>query len=180
MWCTRCERQVAAIVGDSGDCTLCADCGCEIDVFADLATVRTSTFRAQASRVAESKREAILPHLSCSRARLDHIGRRLEALAVQTPAARRRVRVDETVAAAPAPAPSSLSSWVSGAGLFGGVTALVCGATLAGWSLVSDRAELWNIGLPTALLGQFLLLAALAAQSGFWRSSPPAAAGGKR
>lgn len=180
MWCPRCERQVAAIVGDSGDCTLCAVCGCEIDVFADLASAGISTSRAKVARTVSSKQEAILPHLSCSRARLDHIGRRLEALAVHAPGPRRRVDHEPSTKAAPVVAPSRLPGFVAGAGLFGGMTALVCGATLAGWSLVSDRVELWNIGLPTALVGQFLLLAALAAQSGFWRSPSPTASGGNR
>jgi hypothetical protein len=174
MWCAGCRQNVAAIVGDSGDCTLCAVCGAEIDVFADLVAIGRDAVT-HASSLNRQTAEAIepgLPYLACSRARLDHIGRRLDALALHAPVARQR-RLDN-VAAAGTPKPTvahtkRTSTWLAGAGLFGGVTALVCGVTLAGWSLASDRAELWNIGLPTALLGQFLLLAALAVQSEFWR-----------
>jgi hypothetical protein len=40
----------------------------------------------------------------------------------------------------------------------------VCGGVLVGWSVVSARAELWNFGLPTSLLGQIALLAGLVLQ----------------
>lgn len=45
-----------------------------------------------------------------------------------------------------------------------GTTALVCGGSLLGWSMISGRAELWNLGLPIALGGQIALLAALLIQ----------------
>ncbi len=45
-----------------------------------------------------------------------------------------------------------------------GMMAFVCGGVLVGWSLVSGRAELWDFGLPTALLGQLALLTGLILQ----------------
>lgn len=40
----------------------------------------------------------------------------------------------------------------------------VCGGVLVGWSVVAGRPDLWNFGLPTALLGQIALLAGLVLQ----------------
>lgn len=155
------------MVGDSGDCTICADCGTEIDALADLRTslpVRTMTSHAARTQNAPST-VANLPYLACSRARLDHIGRRLESLG-RIPHFVPQAK-PATVAAPPTSEVVAPLKWFASIGLFAGVTALVCGATLAGWSLVSDRAELWNIGLPTAMIGQLLLLAALASQWDF-------------
>lgn len=45
-----------------------------------------------------------------------------------------------------------------------GTTALACGGSLLGWSMISGRGELWNLGLPIALVGQIGLLAALLIQ----------------
>jgi hypothetical protein len=174
MWCPRCKQHVAALVGESGDCTICADCGTEIDALADLRAtlpVRTMTSHAAGTQNASST-VASLPYLACSRARLDHIGRRLESLG-RTPHFPPQAKL-ATIA------PSSTSEvvaplkWFASVGLFAGVTALVCGATLAGWSLIADRVELWNIGLPTAMIGQFLLLAALASQWDFRQSQTDA------
>jgi hypothetical protein len=42
-----------------------------------------------------------------------------------------------------------------------GLMAFVCGAVLLGWSLAVGRNDLWNLGLPIALVGQFGLLLGL-------------------
>jgi hypothetical protein len=42
-----------------------------------------------------------------------------------------------------------------------GLMAFVCGGALLGWSLATDRDELWRIGLPVALGGQVVLLVGL-------------------
>lgn len=39
-----------------------------------------------------------------------------------------------------------------------GLVSFACGAALLVWSLVEERPELWDFGLPAALAGQFLLL----------------------
>ena len=39
--------------------------------------------------------------------------------------------------------------------------AFVCGGILLGWSVVSGRTELWNVGVPIALCGQIALLLGL-------------------
>lgn len=58
---------------------------------------------------------------------------------------------------------STIGPWTYLALLIG-TTALVCGGSLLGWSMISGRSELWNLGLPIALGGQIALLAALLIQ----------------
>lgn len=45
-----------------------------------------------------------------------------------------------------------------------GMMAFVCGGVLVAWSLIADRPELWNLGLPLALGGQLALLLGLLLQ----------------
>lgn len=42
--------------------------------------------------------------------------------------------------------------------------AFVCGGVLLGWSVFADRGDLWRLGMPTALGGQFSLLLGLVLQ----------------
>ncbi|HKD36883.1 MAG TPA: hypothetical protein VKB78_08775 [Pirellulales bacterium] len=57
-----------------------------------------------------------------------------------------------------------------------GLMSFVCGAILLGWSLVTDRRELWNVGLPITLVGQFALLFGLVWQlDGLWQGNHDAA-----
>ncbi len=67
------------------------------------------------------------------------------------------------------PRKSGLFSWV----LIGlGVMACAFGGGLIVWSLIADRPELWQLGLPVALLGQGGLLAGLVLQlDGLWQNS---------
>ena len=43
--------------------------------------------------------------------------------------------------------------------------AFVCGAVLLGWSFFGGRSELWNLGMPITLAGQFGLLFGLVLQA---------------
>jgi hypothetical protein len=53
----------------------------------------------------------------------------------------------------------------------------VCGGVLLGWSLVTNRQELWTIGMPIALFGQIaLLLGLLLKLDRLWRDNHRAAA----
>jgi hypothetical protein len=57
-----------------------------------------------------------------------------------------------------------------------GLMAFVCGAILLGWSLATGRSQLWNVGLPIALIGQFALLFGLIWQlDGLWQGNRDAA-----
>ncbi len=167
MWCTRCRQHVAAIVGDSDEGAICANCGNEVDAFADLLGDRPAQAvapqrQAAGNEPSQTTAHVELPQLAHSRARLDQIGRRLDALGKLASTAKvenrsalvRRRRWDAAL----------LRTWVARVGLFSGLTLFSCGIALAGWSLVGDQVLLWNVGLPTALVGQFLLLVALASQ----------------
>ena len=58
-----------------------------------------------------------------------------------------------------------------------GTMSFVCGGILLGWSLATGRQELWNIGLPAALVGQIALLIGLVLQlDRLWRDNRDAAA----
>ena len=58
-----------------------------------------------------------------------------------------------------------------------GTMAFACGGILLGWSILSDRAELWNLGLPVTLCGQIALLVGLVLQlDRLWHDSRHAAA----
>jgi hypothetical protein len=45
-----------------------------------------------------------------------------------------------------------------------GIASSACGGILLGWSLAGGRQDLWNVGLPVALVGQIALLAGLVLQ----------------
>jgi hypothetical protein len=69
----------------------------------------------------------------------------------------------------PASAAASLLAWTF---MSLGLMAFACGAVLLGWSMVDDRPELWNIGLPTAAAGQVGLLLGLVLQlERVWQNS---------
>jgi hypothetical protein len=64
------------------------------------------------------------------------------------------------------------SSWIAWMALGFGITTLVCGGVLIGWSLVAPRPDLWNIGLPLALIGQAGVVIGLLLQlDRLWQSS---------
>jgi hypothetical protein len=45
-----------------------------------------------------------------------------------------------------------------------GITALMCGGILLGWSVLGGRTELWSIGMPIAVVGQIALVLGLILQ----------------
>jgi hypothetical protein len=57
-----------------------------------------------------------------------------------------------------------------------GTMAFACGGILLGWSFVTGRQDLWNIGMPVALCGQIALVAGLVLQlERLWHHSRHAA-----
>ncbi|MDZ4782663.1 MAG: hypothetical protein SGJ19_20650 [Planctomycetia bacterium] len=167
MWCARCQQHVAAIVGDADGVAVCAECGEAIDAFADLAGVHlTNVTPSTKSTRRDQTAEAIsprLPNFGYSRARLDHIARRLDALGKLAQPDEQASAIAKS-ATANTPDRSVLRAWIARIGLFCGLSTLTCGIALAVWSLFGDQALLWKVGLPTALVGQTMLLAALASQ----------------
>lgn len=74
----------------------------------------------------------------------------------------------------PAAKPTGSLVWTA---LSVGTMVLVCGAILLLWAVLSDRGELWAIGLPTAIVGQVVLLVGLVLQiDRLWRDNRTAAA----
>ena len=58
-----------------------------------------------------------------------------------------------------------------------GMASFLCGGILLGWSLATDRQELWSVGLPVALGGQIALLVGLVLQiDRLWYDNRTAAA----
>ncbi len=58
-----------------------------------------------------------------------------------------------------------------------GTMAFACGGILLGWSIVTDRTELWTVGMPIALGGQIALLVGLILQfERLWHDSRRASA----
>ena len=58
-----------------------------------------------------------------------------------------------------------------------GTASFACGGILLGWSLATGRQELWNVGLPVALVGQIALLVGLVLQiDRLWHDNREAAA----
>ena len=62
------------------------------------------------------------------------------------------------------PRHGKLSSAIVWSTLLVGVTTLVCGGVLMGWSMFSSREDFWSIGFPIALGGGVSLLVALIVQ----------------
>jgi hypothetical protein len=56
---------------------------------------------------------------------------------------------------------ASFAAWSA---IAGGLAALTCGGMLCGWSLATEREELWPIGLPVLLAGQMTLVFGLLLQ----------------
>lgn len=63
----------------------------------------------------------------------------------------------------------TLLAWI---GLAAGLATLACGSVLSTWGVVAARDDLWRIGMPVALIGQFALLAGLVLHAA--ALSPPA------
>jgi hypothetical protein len=58
-----------------------------------------------------------------------------------------------------------------------GTTGFACGGVLLGWSLAAGRQDLWNVGLPVALIGQITLLVGVVLQiDRLWHDNRRAAA----
>ena len=72
-----------------------------------------------------------------------------------------------------APAPARPKSHSLAWGILAiSLATFACGAVLLGWSFAADRADLWPIGLPLALIGQAGLIIGLVLQlDGLWQSN---------
>lgn len=77
---------------------------------------------------------------------------------------RKRTRQPDAPKLAPAEEAFSLMAFFTWTLLSLGLMTFVCGGVLLGWSVMSGRQDLWNMGLPTTLGGQVALLVGLILQ----------------
>lgn len=203
MWCRHCRQDVPALsLTDREYC--CPRCGETICIAAHQATPATSSAEGAdetlgaASSVAGSTRPPVYDGWETEE-KLRQIHRALQtgkaATADASPVCRPEAsRFDPTHAHTPAwhaaadrPADkkrkadagnqNTLQGAITWLALSLGTTSFVCGGILLGWSLATGRQELWNIGLPAALVGQIALLIGLVLQlDRLWRDNREAVA----
>ena len=78
---------------------------------------------------------------------------------------------------APGVAAESLLQLLTWAVVSLGLMALACGGVLLGWSMATDRQDLWTLGMPIALGGQIVLVVGLILQlDRIWHDSRDTAA----
>jgi hypothetical protein len=168
MWCKSCRQDVPGLVSPGENCYCCARCG---SVLQAGPAPRTSPPAEEAATIVPpdaGQRVALRYDPWELNERLRHFQRVLHA----SPPVRQampgsNVRWDlpsVCVEAEDPPQPARLLAFVSWSIMGLGVGVFACGAALVGLSLVNGRSDLWRLGLPTVLAGQFALLLALALQ----------------
>ena len=189
MWCKKCGQDVPGISSPASGGLCCARCGAK-------STPGASPGVAAAGLAQSAKHGLDLGALSGAASTsfedwsLDQsvrglqarvgMGRRTKKRAMK-PRYRRerrtRLRVDDRQSPVNAPhkhksrrdVGSSLLAWSL---MSLGLMSFVCGAVLVGWSIIDDRPDLWNIGLPAAAAGQVGLLMGLVLQlERVWQNS---------
>lgn len=199
MWCSSCQQDVPGIASPSDGALCCPRCNREVEAAA-LPDGGARKERKHAS-CAASRTGAPLVDLWELEQDLGHIERTLYLGGHSDRRAKRiyrreAVRYDVAHAAVPAwhvPLKAEIQRrkrkrpeasrrggvmaavmWLAFAA---GTTALFCGGALLVWSVVSNRLDLWNMGLPTTLGGQIGLLLAIGFRlERLWRENRAAAA----
>jgi hypothetical protein len=200
MWCKQCQEDVPglALSGDGG--FVCPRCSGTLRTgrSADLIGERPEPATAPAAEPSEDVLAFLHDDWEMAD-QLRHIERVLgngkRARQRRQAAARREAaRLDAPHAGPPAwhvgtcpkPAPRKVAAggergWIMSAFTWAvlslGTMAFVCGTVLLGWSLCTDRPELWAVGTPIALCGQIALLIGLVLQlDRLWHTSRHATA----
>ncbi len=194
MWCVQCRQEVPGIVA-AGEgrfaCPRCAEILCESN--AD-SLPGTASDQGAADEGTSDDQDSAASRVDSWEVdeQLRHIQRLLR---VERPdAAEQQLRLDESHPATPpghipelltpnrnpslqsAPSGSVLSAF-AWAALLLGTMGFACGGILLGWSIWTERAELWNLGVPITLCGQIVLLLGLILQlDRLWHDSRRAAA----
>jgi hypothetical protein len=183
MWCTVCQQDVPGVASLDDGKIRCARCGTSPD------RPSSADEAEQVAEAAGDKRRTVPSGMELTPAETRRISWELDQDLEQAEALLRRLGQRPVAAGAPAQRPnvfrtdpSHLLSSASpsrraatGAGGFVasfccwsflslGLTCLVLGGVLLGWSYVEDRPELWRAGLPCALGGQTALLLGLVIQ----------------
>ncbi|MBI3465421.1 MAG: hypothetical protein HY000_20550 [Planctomycetes bacterium] len=173
MWCSACRQDVPGIAPPSGGVCCCARCGGALghdDPTAD------SQFRAASDDPTD---ELFSPRALFDAWQLEDDESDAAWLlrpAAQTAVADRRTKaagsretsnplaaleLPPTIERPPAPSRFRIGGLIAWLLIAAGMTALSCGAMLAGWSVWEDRQELWTWGVPIAMGGQVALIVGL-------------------
>lgn len=199
MWCFHCRQDVPALASAEGQFLRCPRCGRSLDTEPahDARAAPAAGFAEPREGQAPTSAACELP-LPFDDWELDeqlrHIERVLQAAKTQVQPIdmgrqRQTMHCDAAHTGLPAwhvplaerhrqgrPKPNNGSHllWglVTWSALLLGTAGLVCGCSLLAWSLTEGPAELWNIGLPVAAVGQVALLVGLVLQvDGLWHHS---------
>ncbi|MBS0208406.1 MAG: hypothetical protein JSS27_05575 [Planctomycetes bacterium] len=186
MWCRHCQQDVPALAGGSAGYG-CARCGQstspapaanERPAAATAMTPSSGTEPAETSPVDTSQISPLERWSSWElNEQLRHVERLIQAIEPK-PASTRTgglLRFDAGSAMLPAEREpialppqetGGVSSTVAWLGLGLGLGATVCGAVLSIWGFAGERPELWHLGMPILLAGQFALVLGLLLQRG--------------
>lgn len=178
MWCSTCQQDVPAIASPDESVVCCARCQSPVGATSCTAD---STPEFEASPKVASRLSSDAPPLDdwqcdddlhAAQHRMDLLGLGLRDPVVPgDPHVRQQWSDTKTKARSGRPKRrrSSLVAWCA---LSLGTMALVFGGVLLGWSSVTDRTDLWRLGMPFALVGQAALVVGLVFQlDGLWRSN---------
>lgn len=195
MWCATCQQDVSPPAPAGAEPSRCGRCGNELAKSEQPSplTANSSPTRGEGNKSATPTKprladdweleadlrgvERLLGMLKAS-----GLPRHADPVAVPLHATR-----DETIATRLHSAHEESARWHAPArpknhSLAWGILAIslatfACGAVLLGWSFAADRADLWPIGLPLALIGQAGLIIGLVLQlDGLWQSNRQTAA----
>jgi hypothetical protein len=176
MWCATCQQDVASPATAEAGLSRCGRCGRELAKSEPAAPVAAA--RASKPRLADDWEldadlrgvERLLGSLKANRIDLGEMpptrphGFSQGAHAPRSPLDAPRSPASD----ANRPKSHSLAWGILAIGL----ATFACGAVLLGWSFAADRADLWPLGLPLALIGQAGLIIGLMLQlDGLWHSN---------
>ena len=178
MWCSICQQDVPAIASPDESVVCCARCQSPLG-----ATPHGTNETAEAESDREPAAVASAPpplddwqcddDLLAAQHRIDLLGLGGPVRA-NTPHVRQWTSQQKSAKPIRPQRRSSLLAWGA---LSLGTMALVFGGVLLGWSFVTDRTDLWRLGMPFALAGQATLVIGLVIQlDGLWRSNHDATA----
>ncbi len=178
MWCSHCQQDVPAVV--SGDRTSGQRCVRCQNLFAGIAAAATPPLPPGLEPLTTLPEQATLDQLLQPpmpqedwqlEAELRYVERLSQAWKEAPPLADSiAMPVEhipdsrETTSGENLQSNKTRFAGIAWAALSVGVMAFVCGGVLLGWSAVTQRQELWSIGLPLALLGQAGLIVGLVLQ----------------
>lgn len=165
MWCNRCQQDVPATAQNAGGLT-CACCG---NLLPRTAAMEANQPAPEAAAAASAAAEGIAHHFCDWRLEDDlrearRLVRMAQAQSKDEPAGAAGEGALRQTEAASVPALAMAPVRRAGGLSFGwllaglGFSGLVCGCALLAWSQVAARAELWNAGLPIALVSQAVLV----------------------